>query len=119
MAKNKKKADGTEKKGSKPKKPRGIVLTGVKVQALAPSEGPFATVDEETGILTLGLPRGEKGDKGERGPTGPQGERGAKGEQGSPGPQGPVGPQGPQGARGEPGPRGEKGEPGAPASGQS
>jgi hypothetical protein len=115
MAKDKKKTEGQPKanKKGKAKKPRGLVLTGVSVTALAPAEAPFAKLDEATGMLTLGLPRGEKGEKGERGPAGPQGERGPKGEQGPAGPQGPVGPQGPQGVRGEAGPRGEPG-PAAP-----
>jgi len=106
MAKNKNKAESPTKKKGKVKKARGVTLSGVTVTVLGPSEAPYATLDEATGVLALGLPRGEKG---ERGPAGAQGERGVKGEQGPAGPQGPVGPQGPQGARGEPGPRGEQG----------
>jgi len=115
-AKDKKKAaSGTEARKAKGKKAGRLVITGVTVTVLGPAEAAFARVDETTGVLTLGIPRGEKGDKGERGPAGPLGPVGPRGEQGSTGPQGPVGPQGPQGARGEPGPRGEpglRGEPG-------
>lgn len=64
MAKNKNKADSPTKKKGKVKKARGVTLSGVTVTVLGPSEAPYATLDEATGMLTLGLPRGEKGEKG-------------------------------------------------------
>ena len=88
----------------KPKKKGKAGITGVIVTALGVGEAPSARLDEQTGVLALGLPKGEKGD---RGPAGPTGERGPKGDSGPQGPQGPVGPQGPQGAKGEPGPKGD------------
>ncbi len=112
MAKSKEKEKGKKKEKArpaqadkkKPQKAEKIRIADVAVIGLGPSEAPFARIEGETRVLTLGIPKGEKG---EPGPTGMQGERGPKGESG---PQGPVGPQGPQGARGEPG---QKGEPGA------
>ena len=64
MAKNKNKADSPTKKKGKVKKARGVTLSGVTVTVLGLSEAPYATLDEATGMLTLGLPRGEKGEKG-------------------------------------------------------
>ncbi len=87
----------------KPKKKGKSGISEITAMTLGPGEGAFARLEQETGVLSLGLPKGEKG---ERGPAGAQGERGQKGDAG---PQGPVGPQGPQGMRGEPGQRGEAG----------
>ena len=69
MAKEKKKTNAGEKtkKKKKGKKPGGLTLTGVTLKVLEPSETPFATIDEATGVLALGLPRGEKGAKGDKG----------------------------------------------------
>lgn len=53
----------------------------VSVTTLSP--GSSATASYSDGVLTLGIPKGEKGDTGE---TGPQGEQGIQGETG---PQGP------------------------------
>ena len=103
--KEKKKVKAGEKgaPGDKPKKKGMVGITGVMVTGVGAGEAPSARL-EETGILYLGLPKGEKGD---RGPAGSPGERGPKGDAGPQGPQGPVGPQGPQGAKGEPGQKGE------------
>lgn len=74
MAKNKNKADSPTKKKGKVKKARGVTLSGVTVTVLGPSEAPYATLDEATGMLTLGLPRGEGGERSGRGAgrTGPE-----------------------------------------------
>ncbi len=106
------KAETASAAAKKPKKPGKTGIAEPLVTTLAPGEAAYARLDKESGILSLGLPRGENG---ERGPAGAPGERGVKGDAGA---QGPVGPQGPQGmrgeagARGEPGVKGEKGEPG-------
>jgi Collagen triple helix repeat (20 copies) len=100
------KAAGKEVPQGKSKKAAKPGITAVTIAALPAAEAAYAKLEDETGVLSLGLP------KGERGPAGPQGERGLKGDLGQQGPQGPVGPQGPQGARGEQGPRGERGEQG-------
>ena len=104
--KGNKKVKAGEKSASsaKPKKKGKVGITGVMVTAVGAGEAPSARLEEQTGIVYLGLPKGEKGD---RGPAGSPGERGPKGDAGPQGPQGPVGPQGPQGAKGEPGQKGE------------
>ena len=114
MPKDKKKGKAQQKasekvKPAKVKKAKGAAIAGVAVTALGPTAAPTATFEAESGVLSLGIPRGEKGSPGERGPSGAAGERGPKGEAGPAGPQGPVGPQGPQGSRGDPGARGEQG----------
>ena len=58
-------------------------------QTLAP--GSQATATYQNGILTIGVPRGDKGDTGATGARGEQGERGPQGIQGETGPQGPQG----------------------------
>ncbi len=118
MPKEPKQKDKKGKKGKAGAEKGGV--SQVSVTMLGAGEAPHAQLSVETGVLSLGLPKGEKGD---RGPAGAQGERGPKGDAGQQGPQGPVGPQGPQGARGEPGPRGEAGMgvryAGGPAEGSS
>jgi len=126
MAKEKKKKDGAPagaKHKAEGKKPPKTALRSVTVTLLEATAAATAQLDPQTGLLTLGIPRGARGEKGpagekgQPGAQGPQGERGPRGEQGSTGPQGPVGPQGPQGARGEAGPRGEQGPRGEPGPG--
>lgn len=89
-------------------------------QTLAP--GSEATATYQNGILTIGVPRGDKGDKGDTGERGPQGEQGVQGIQGIQGPkgdkgdtgsQGPKGDKGDTGAQGIQGPKGDKGDIGA------
>ena len=64
---------------------------------------PSASYNPETGMLTIGVPRGADGAQGEQGPpgaagqAGSQGNRGEKGEKGDQGAQGDVGPAGPPG----------------------
>jgi hypothetical protein len=98
------KAEAESAGAGKPKKKVKAGISGIAVTTVGVGEAPFARLDEATGVLSLGLPKGEKGDRGSAGPVG---ERGPKGDPGPQGPQGPVGPQGPQGASGEPGPKGE------------
>lgn len=59
---------------------------------------PTAAYNQDSGVLSLGIPRGETG------ATGPQGP---KGDTGDAGPQGPKGDQGPQGVQGPVGPQGQ------------
>lgn len=94
-------------------------VTGMTAEATTLPPGSDATASYDNGVLTLGIPRGQKGDTGATGatgPQGPQGERGAtgpQGETGATGPQGPQGIQGPQGVPGQTGPQGPQGPAGA------
>ena len=108
-------------------------VTGMSAEAVTLPAGSDATASYSDGVLTLGIPKGDKGEQGatgpegpqgpkgdtgstgpqgERGPQGIQGEQGPKGDTGATGPIGPAGPQGetgPQGATGPQGPQGEQG----------
>jgi len=84
-------------------------FTGLSAEAETLQPGSEATASYQDGVLTIGVPKGEKGDKGDAGATGPQGATGPTGPQG---PQGIQGEQGPQGIQGETGPQGPKGDPG-------
>lgn len=108
-------------------------VTGMSAEAVTLPAGSDATASYSDGVLSLGIPRGDKGEQGpigpqgeqgetgpkgdigpqgERGPQGIQGEQGPKGDTGATGPIGPAGPQGetgPQGATGPQGPQGEQG----------
>lgn len=86
-------------------------ITSVTVNTLNAGEGATASVSG--GVLTLGIPKGDKGDTGAAGPQGPAGPKGATGEQGRQGLTGPKGDKGDPGAAGAPGTKGEKGNPGA------
>jgi hypothetical protein len=82
-------------------------VTGMSAEAVTLPAGSDATASYSDGVLTLGIP---KGDKGEQGATGPEGPQGPKGDTG---PTGPQGERGPQGIQGEQGPKGDKGDTGA------
>ena len=108
-------------------------VTGMSAEAVTLPAGSNATASYSDGMLSFGIPKGDKGETGPIGPqgeqgetgpkgdTGPQGERGSQGIQGEQGPKGdtgatgpigPAGPQGetgPQGATGPQGPQGEQG----------
>ena len=108
-------------------------VTGMSAEAVTLPAGSDATASYSDGVLTLGIPKGDKGEQGTEGPAGPQGpkgdtgstgpqgergpqgiqgEQGPKGDTGATGPIGPAGPQGetgPQGAIGPQGPQGEQG----------
>lgn len=86
-------------------------ITSVTVNTL--NAGESATASISGGVLTLGIPKGDKGDTGAAGPQGPAGPKGATGEQGPQGLTGPKGDKGDPGAAGAPGAKGEKGDPGA------
>ena len=75
-------------------------ITGMQAQAKTLDAGSGATAewDGEQGLLTIGVPKGEKGEKGDTGPQGPKGDKGDTGEQG---PNGVQGPQGEKGADGK------------------
>ena len=68
-----------------------------------------ATASYSDGVLTLGIPRGQRGEQGERGE---KGDKGDTGDTGPTGPQGETGPQGPKGDTGETGATGPKGDKG-------
>jgi hypothetical protein len=78
-------------------------VTGMTAVAETLPAGSDATASYSDGVLTLGIPRGDKGDTGERG------ERGLTGETGPAGPAGPVGSTGPQGPAGRDGSNGADG----------
>ena len=80
-------------------------ITSVSVSTLA--AGSSATASVSGGVLTLGIPRG---DKGETGAQGPKGDTGAQGPKGDPGAAGAKGDKGDPGAAGA---TGAKGDPGA------
>lgn len=76
-------------------------ITSVTVNTL--DAGESATASVSGGVLTLGIPKGEKGDTGAAGATGaagPAGPAGPKGEKGDTGLQGPAGATGATGAAG-------------------
>lgn len=88
-------------------------VTGMTAVAETLPAGSDATASYSDGVLTLGLPRGDKGDTGETGPTGATGPAGPKGDTGERGPQGLKGDTGATGATGATGPQGPKGDTGA------
>lgn len=62
--------------GQAPIPPGGGGITDVKVIGLPAGSTPTAEYDSDTGVLTLGIPAGEKGATGATGATGPQGPAG-------------------------------------------
>ena len=78
-------------------------FTGLSAEAETLQPGSEATASYQDGVLTIGVPKGEKGDKGDTGATGPTGPQGPQGIQGEQGPQGIQGETGPQGPKGDPG----------------
>lgn len=72
----------------------------VTINTLNPSEQATASYDSLTGILTLGIPKGDIGLTGPKGDTGDIGPKGDKGDIGPQGPNGDIGLQGPKGAMG-------------------
>ena len=88
-------------------------ITSVTVNTL--NAGESATASVSGGVLTLGIPKGDKGDKGDSGTAGAPGAAGLQGPQGPIGPAGPKGDagaaglQGPQGPIGPAGPKGDAG----------
>lgn len=87
-------------------------VTGMSAEATTLPSGSDATASYSDGVLSFGIPRGDKGETGEQGPVGPKGdtgERGPQGERGATGPQGPQGVQGPKGDTGATGPQGPQG----------
>ena len=81
--------------------------TNMEAEATTLPAGSEASASYSEGVLSLGIPRGDRGEQGERGPqgeqgpTGPQGPQGIQGETGEQGPQGETGPQGPKGDPGD------------------
>lgn len=86
-------------------------ITSVTVSTL--NAGESATASVSKGVLTLGIPKGDKGDTGAQGPKGDTGAQGPKGDPGTAGAKGDKGDQGPQGEAGEQGPKGDRGDAGA------
>lgn len=91
-------------------------ITSVTVNTL--DAGESATASVSGGVLTLGIPKGDKGEtgaagaQGPAGPAGPTGPKGDKGDPGTAGVAGPKGDKGDSGAQGPVGPKGEKGDTG-------
>lgn len=96
-------------------------ITGLTAQAttLPAGSSASASYDAQTGVMTFGIPKGDKGDtgakgeQGERGLTGPKGDKGDTGATGAKGEQGERGLTGPKGDKGDTGPAGPKGDTGA------
>ena len=88
-------------------------------QTLPAGSSASASYDAQTGVMTFGIPKGDKGDtgakgeQGERGLTGPKGDKGDTGATGAKGEQGERGLTGPKGDKGDTGPAGPKGDTGA------
>lgn len=59
-------------------------ISGVVVNSLPAGSSPTASYDAATGVLTLGIPKGDKGDTGAAGAAGAQGPQGEEGP-GAPG----------------------------------
>ena len=98
-------------------------ITSVAVNTL--DAGKSATASVSGGVLTLGIPKGDKGDtgatgatgaQGPAGPAGPTGPKGETGPAGAPGAAGAAGARGPAGPAGPTGPKGETGATGAPGA---
>lgn len=81
-------------------------LRGITANAVTLEPGSAATADYNAGVITFGIPHGEKGDTGEQGP---RGERGLQGVKGDTGPRGVRGDQGARGEKGDTGPAGPEG----------
>jgi hypothetical protein len=85
-------------------------VTNVAVNYLPSGSEP--TVEYDDGLVTFGIPAGDKGEKGDKGDKGDTGATGAKGDKGDKGDTGAQGIPGIQGEKGEQGVQGEKGEKG-------
>lgn len=57
-------------------------VTGMSAEATTLPAGSEATASYSDGVLSFGIPKGDKGEQGERGPQGVQGPKGEKGEKG-------------------------------------
>ena len=96
-----------------------ILNLTASAQTLPAGSSASASYDAQTGVMTFGIPKGDKGDRGEqgiqgiqgeRGLTGAKGDKGDKGDTGAKGDKGDTGATGPQGIQGEAGPKGDKGD---------
>lgn len=87
-------------------------IRSMRAEAVTLSPGSDATASYSDGLLSLGIPRGDKGETGATGATGPKGDTGEQGPQGPQGEQGIQGEKGDKGDTGEQGPKGDKGDPG-------
>ena len=93
-------------------------ITGLTATATTLPEGSQATASYADGVLSLGIPKGDrgaqgiKGDKGDKGDTGATGAKGDKGDKGDTGAQGIQGERGERGLQGIQGPKGDTGEKG-------
>lgn len=85
------------------------LVTGMTATAETLAPGSDATASYSDGVLTLGIPRGERGLTGDPGPAGATGPAGPTGPQGPKGDTGATGPAGPTGATGPQGPKGDTG----------
>ena len=66
-------------------------VTGMSAEATTLPSGSDATASYSDGVLSFGIPRGEKGETGEQGQTGSQGPQGVQGPKGDKGDTGPAG----------------------------
>ena len=78
-------------------------IRSMRAEAVTLSPGSDATASYSDGLLSLGIPRGDKGETGATGATGPKGDTGEQGPQGDKGDKGDTGEQGRKGDKGSPG----------------
>ena len=57
-------------------------VTGMSAEATTLPSGSDATASYSDGVLSFGIPRGDKGETGSQGPVGPKGDTGERGPQG-------------------------------------
>lgn len=69
-------------------------IRSMRAEAVTLSPGSDATASYSDGLLSLGIPRGDKGETGATGETGPKGDTGEQGPQGERGPKGDKGEKG-------------------------
>ena len=85
-------------------------IRSMRAEAVTLSPGSDATASYSDGLLSLGIPRGDKGDKGDTGEQGIQGIPGEKGDKGDKGEKGDKGDSGENGKDGADGKTPVKGE---------
>lgn len=76
-------------------------IRSMRAEAVTLSPGSDATASYSDGLLSLGIPRGDKGETGATGATGPKGDTGEQGPQGPKGDKGDKGETGADGANGK------------------
>lgn len=76
------------------------VILSMSAEATTLPAGSSATASYDNGVMSFGIPKGDKGDKGDQGATGATGATGAQGQKGDKGDTGDKGDPGTDGADG-------------------